>query len=95
MVGLSCCTGDQRVTATGLSGRGISLSYSSPGAIVRNKTVTANVQIPGMQIRYTTDGSEPTLKSPLYTKPFSARGTVILRTFGPSGRAGNSVRLKL
>ena len=66
-----------------------------PGAIVRNKTVTANVQIPGMQIRYTTDGSEPTLKSPLYTKPFSARGTVILRTFGPSGRAGNSVRLKL
>ena len=64
-----------------------------PGAIVQNGKVTANVQLPGLTIRYTTDNTEPTVKSKIYTGPIIETGAVKLRVFDTIGRGGKSVRV--
>ena len=53
--------------------------------------------IPGSVIRYTTDGSDPTASSPIYTSPVEVRlvpgpATVSARLYLPNGRAGSVVR---
>lgn len=58
------------------------------GAILENGTVRANIQIPGLTIRYTTDGSEPTKMSPIYKKPIAEKGKIILTAFSTNGRKG-------
>lgn len=59
-----------------------------PGAIIEDGRVHANVAHPGMAIRYTTDGSEPTVNSSLYERPVDLEGgtEVNLRTFDRQGR---------
>ena len=66
----------------------------TPGAIAENGRVIANAQFPGMVIRYTTDGSEPTQKSKVYAGPITAKGTVKLRAFNSTGRAGRTVTVE-
>lgn len=61
-----------------------------PGAIVREGMLHANVEFPGMEIRYTTDGSEPTMQSPLYTEPVKVAGTVKLKSFVKGGRCSRT-----
>lgn len=63
------------------------------GAVVKNNQVVANVQFPGLLIRYTTDGTEPTDTSPVYTQPIRATGTVKLKVFNAAGRAGETLTL--
>lgn len=63
------------------------------GAKVIDGTVAANVQLPGMTIRYTTDGSEPTPASPVYTRPIPATGPVKLSVFNAQNRAGRTVTI--
>ena len=53
----------------------------------------ANVQFPGMTIRYTTDGTEPTTTSPIYTEPIAATGTIKLKVFNKAGRSGQTVTI--
>lgn len=60
------------------------------GAIVKDGKVSANVQLPGLLIRYTTDGKEPTAKSPVYTTPVAAE-TVKLKVFDSAGRGSRTV----
>lgn len=60
---------------------GYNFRVPAPGAIVENGMLKVNAQIPGMDIRFTTDGTEPTLKSPLYTGPISVKKTVKLKVF--------------
>ncbi|MBC3538911.1 family 20 glycosylhydrolase [Rufibacter sediminis] len=57
------------------------------GAQVQDGKVLANVQFPGMTIRYTTDGSEPTATSKVYSGPVLEKGTIKLATFDAAGRA--------
>ncbi len=64
------------------------------GAIVENGKVLANVQLPGMVIRYTTDGKEPTAKSPAYTAPLAATGAVRFRVFDSAGRGGRTIAVQ-
>ena len=63
------------------------------GAVIKNNQVVANVQFPGLFIRYTTDGTEPTATSPVYTQPIRASGTVKLKVFNAAGRAGETLTL--
>ncbi|MGV3640808.1 MAG: family 20 glycosylhydrolase, partial [Adhaeribacter sp.] len=63
------------------------------GALVENGQVKANVQLPGLLIRYTTDGSEPTAKSPVYSGPIAQKGTIALRVFNLAGRGGRTIRI--
>lgn len=61
-----------------------------PGALVHNGMVSANVELPGLLIRYTTDGSEPTSQSPLYKNPVNMTGTLKLKSFDAAGRSSRS-----
>lgn len=72
---------------------GVNFRIPTVGAKVENGVVVANIQLPGLVIRYTTDGSEPTLKSPVYTAPISAKGIVKLRAFDSKGRGGRTVQV--
>jgi hexosaminidase len=61
-----------------------------PGAVVENGMLKANTELPGLAIRYTTDGSEPTEKSQLYSEPVKVSGTVKLKSFDLAGRSSRS-----
>lgn len=65
----------------------------SVGAKIINGKVAANVQIPGLTIRYTTDGTEPTLNSTVYTEPVANTGTLKFKAFTAQGRAGQSTAI--
>ena len=58
------------------------------GAIVKKGKVYANVQFPGLTIRYTANGKEPTLKSSIYREPIAQKGIVKLKVFNKMGRSG-------
>ena len=60
-----------------------------PGAVVENGLLKANVEFPGLDLRYTIDGSEPTIESSLFTVPIEVSGIVKIRAFDT---AGNSSR---
>jgi len=60
------------------------------GAIIDAGKINANIQQPGFVIRYTTDSSEPTINSEIYTKPIEDKGKIILAAFSKNGRKGKS-----
>ncbi len=61
-----------------------------PGAIVKEGMLYANVQFPGLEIRLTSDGSEPTPASRLYTGPLKVAGTIKLKSFVKGGRCSRT-----
>jgi hexosaminidase len=65
-----------------------------PGAVIENGTLKANVELPGLAIRYTTDGSEPTAQSTVYTAPVAVTGAVKLKSFDAAGRSSRTTELK-
>lgn len=65
---------------------GIGYRLPPPGAVVENGTLKANAEYPGLTIRYTTDGSDPTAKSPEYKGPVAVKGEVKISTFDTTGR---------
>lgn len=65
-----------------------------PGAIIENGLLKANVEYPGLAIRYTTDGSEPTAQSAVYTAPVKVSGTVKLKSFDAANRSSRLVEIK-
>lgn len=56
-------------------------------------TIEIALPYPGAKVRYTLDGTEPTMESPLYTQPLEITQSTILkaRTFLPSGRSSRTV----
>ena len=52
-----------------------------PGGKILDGILYANVDFPGLTIRYTTDGSDPDRNSPLFTEPVEVKGNVKLRSF--------------
>lgn len=61
-----------------------------PGAVIEDGILKANIAFPGLEIRYTTDGSEPDRNSPLFTAPVKVTGDVQVRAFSRTGRGGSS-----
>ena len=53
--------------------------------------LSANLSLPGFEIRYTTDGSIPNVESNLYENPVEVTGIVRLRTFDRNGRGSRMV----
>lgn len=70
---------------------GFNYRIPTAGVLVENGQVKANVQFPGMLIRYTTDGSEPNANSAVYTKPITNKGTLKFSVFNSAGRGSRSV----
>jgi hexosaminidase len=50
---------------------GVNFRIAQPGIIIKENKLYANSSIPAADIRYTTDGTEPTEKSAVWTKPVS------------------------
>ena len=62
-----------------------------PGAVIENRQLKANVEFPGLTIRYTTDGSEPDGNSPVYEGPVAVSGTVKIKSFDAAGKSSRTV----
>ena len=67
---------------------GFNYRIPPPGAVIRNGLLYANVDFPGLTLRYTTDGSEPDANSPVYSEPVDVTGNVMVRAFDTRGRGG-------
>ena len=67
---------------------GYNYRIPAPGAIIENGELKANTELPGLTIRYTTDGTDPTSSSTLYTGPVKQTGNIKLRCFDASGKGG-------
>ena len=71
---------------------GYNYRIPTPGALYNNGVLQANVEFPGLQIRYTTDGSEPGPDSQLYTGEIELSvDSVKLRAFDAAGRSSRTV----
>ncbi|MBD1364968.1 carbohydate-binding domain-containing protein [Mucilaginibacter sp. ZT4R22] len=68
---------------------GYSFRIPKPGVVLEDGKYLSNIQYPGLTIRYTTDGTEPTANSKVYTAPVNAKGVVKFRAFDEKGRGGN------
>jgi hexosaminidase len=73
---------------------GFQYRIPSPGATVVDGKVVLNQQLPGFTLRYTTDGTEPTVKSPAYTAPIAVKGDIKIKAFNTRGRAGKTSTVK-
>jgi hexosaminidase len=62
--------------------------------VIENDTLKVNISFPGLTIRYTIDGTEPTINSPVYIEPVKVDGKVLIRAFAPNGRPGRSWMVK-
>jgi hexosaminidase len=82
------------VRLDGLDG-GYGYRVPVPGARIENGRLHANISLPGFSVRYTLDGSEPTIESPPYREPVEAKGTVKLAAFTSTGRRGRVISVKV
>ncbi len=73
---------------------GYSYRIPEPGLKLENGRIAANVQYPGLELRYTTDGSEPAGDSRLYTGPVSEKGLVKVAAFDVKGRSGRAAEME-
>jgi hexosaminidase len=65
---------------------GVAYRIPPPGAVIEDGKLNANTAYPGLQIRYTTDGTKPTVESYLYNSPVAVKGMIKLRSFNSIGR---------
>lgn len=72
---------------------GLAYRIPSPGLSVDGGMVRCSVELPGFTLRYTTDGSEPTGRSPEVRGPIPLRGTIGVAAFTTTGRKGHTVHL--
>tara|TARA_B100001250_G_scaffold153439_2_gene131782 strand:+ start:814 stop:3411 length:2598 start_codon:yes stop_codon:yes gene_type:complete len=66
---------------------GFNYRIPSPGALIENGLLKANTEFPGLEIRYTMNGSDPTANSTLYEKPVKVTKNVKLRSFDSAGNS--------
>jgi hexosaminidase len=79
-----------------LDQEGWNLNYRipTPGLKVVDGAVRCNIQLPGFALRYTTDGTEPTAKSPAVAGPITAKGLVRVAAFDGRGRKGATAKVE-
>lgn len=72
---------------------GLAYRIPTPGLMPAGDSVRCSVALPGFTLRYTTDGREPTARSPEVRGPIPWRGTVSVAAFSTTGRRGHTARL--
>jgi len=73
---------------------GFSYRIPEPGLKLRDGKVYANIQLPGLEIRYTKDGSDPIAGSAIYDSPVAEKGKFRFAAFDVSGRRGRIVGIE-
>jgi len=75
--------------------KGYNYRIPPPGCVIQGDTLKANVEYPGLIIRYSTDGKEPTHRSSRFEKPLriSGKGTIRLKSFDLAGKSSRSVTI--
>jgi len=69
---------------------GYNYRIPKPGVVLQNGKYVANVQFPGLTIRYTTNGKDPDEKSKVYNDAVTLNGnTIKFRAFDTKGRGSN------
>jgi len=72
---------------------GVNYRIPTPGLKVADGMVHCSVELPGFTLRYTTDGSEPSVRSSEVRGPIPFRGTVRVAAFTTTGRKGRTAHL--
>jgi hexosaminidase len=72
---------------------GFAYRIPTPGLRAEGGEVRASLELPGFTLRYTTDGTEPTVRSPEVRGPIPFRGTVRVAAFDANGRRGHAAAL--
>ena len=72
---------------------GLTYRIPTPGLKAEGGVVRCSVELPGFTLRYTTDGSEPTVRSPEVRGSIPLRGTVRVAAFTTTGRQGHTALL--
>jgi len=72
---------------------GFNYRVPKPGVVAADGKIRVNMDIPGFKLRYTTNGTEPTTQSPLYTEPVPQGGNFKVRAFNSKDRGGNTAGL--
>ncbi len=74
---------------------GFNYRIPMPGAVIENGELRANIEFPGLTIRYTLDGSDPNANSKVYDGPVDVEesATVKLKAFDKTGNSGRTVVL--
>lgn len=62
-----------------------------PGVSVQQGMLIANSYYPAFKIHYTADGTEPSLKSPVYEAPISIKSTIKLAVFNGAGHKSRTI----
>lgn len=57
-----------------LASRGVNSRIAPPGAVVKDGMLHVNTRYPGMTVRYTLDGTEPDMRSSVWTGPVPVYG---------------------
>ena len=74
---------------------GINFRLPHPGLLVKDGTLYANTAIRGAEIRYTMDGSEPTVNSALWEMPMKCDASVVKAGTFYQGKASLPITLKV
>ena len=74
---------------------GINYRIPTPGLKVEDGKIRCNLQIPGLVLRYTIDGKEPTAKSLEVRGPIAAKGRVRVAAFDSTGRKGHVAEVRI
>ena len=85
--------GKQELTKLNYYQGGANFRIPTVGAKQMNGAIHANIQLPGLTIRYTNDGSEPSLNSKQYVQPIADKGVIKLRAFDSKGRGGRTIEI--
>jgi len=72
---------------------GLNYRIPTPGLKADGGVVRCSVELPGFTLRYTTDGSEPSVRSAVVSGPIPFRGTIRVAAFNATGRKGHTARL--
>jgi hexosaminidase len=72
---------------------GIQYRIPTPGLASGGGMVRCSTELPGFTLRYTTDGSEPSARSPLVRGPIPLQGTIRVAAFTTTGRKGHTARV--
>ncbi|TDE14668.1 family 20 glycosylhydrolase [Dyadobacter psychrotolerans] len=72
---------------------GFNYRIPTPGVLIKDGKIFANNQSKNLKTHYTTDGSEPTVKSALYSQPLTSKGNYLFRTFNEKARGSQTIRV--